>query len=340
MGRSAQDGAGTTQVEGAAPWFADAAGPPAPDACVWLRAPRGPGGAPRLRAALWRAPGDDGADRGLVLLFPGRTEYLEKYAGVVARLRARGFAVASLDWRGQGLSDRAVPRLGHVGRFAEFQADVRALLGWPEVAAHPGPRVLLCHSMGGCIGLRAIHDGALTGEHAPAAAIFSAPMWGLSLGGAALFARPLARLAARLGFARRAARPGPADSTYVLDEPFRNNVLTTDERHWDRFVAQAKAHRELTLASPTFGWVDAAFAETAALSRADPAGVPRLLLLGSDEAVVDPEPIRAHAARSRGEATLAEIRQGRHETLMEDPDGPVGAPVWQAIDDFLHARGL
>lgn len=322
-----------------APWLGDLAGPPAPDLCAWLTA-AGAGGAPgpRLRAALWRAPA--GGARGHLLLLPGRTEYLEKYAPVVARLRARGFAVASLDWRGQGLSDRAAPRLGHVGRFAEFQDDLRALLAWPEVEALPGPRVALCHSMGGCIGLRALVDGALSDAAArPAAAIFSAPMWGLALGGAAAIARPAAWLAARIGLARTAARIGPAASTYVLDAAFESNLLTGDRGFWDRLVAQARAHPELTLASPTFGWLDAAFAETAALVRAPAPATPRLLLLGADEAVVDPAAIRAHAARSGDAATLVPIPSGRHETLMEDPDGPVGAPVWQAIDDFLRRVG-
>ena len=199
--------------------------------------------------------------------------------------------------------------------------------------------------MGGCIGLRALVDGALSAEATrPAAAIFSAPMWGLRLGGTAAFARPVVHVATRMGGARRAARPGPPESTYVLDAGFEGNVLTTDRGFWDRFVAQAQAHPELTLASPTFGWVDAAFAETAALARAPGPEVPRLVLLGSDETVVDPAPIHAHAARhggsQGGQVTLVEINQGRHETLMEDPDGPVGGPVWQAIDDFLHARGL
>ena len=42
----------------------------------------------------------------------------------------RGLSVVSLDWRGQGLSDRLVePRLkGHVGDFAEFQRDLDTLL--------------------------------------------------------------------------------------------------------------------------------------------------------------------------------------------------------------------
>ena len=48
--------------------------------------------------------------RGTVCIFPGRTEWIEKYFETVRDLRNRGFAVALLDWRGQGLSDRALER--------------------------------------------------------------------------------------------------------------------------------------------------------------------------------------------------------------------------------------
>jgi predicted alpha/beta hydrolase len=39
-----------------------------------------------------------------------------------ARRAQRGFAVAILDWRGQGLSDRALPnaRKGHIYDFSEY----------------------------------------------------------------------------------------------------------------------------------------------------------------------------------------------------------------------------
>ena len=53
-------------------------------------------------------------------MFPGRAEFIEKYFEVVRDARARGFAVAMLDWRGQGLSERALPnaRKGHVHDFS------------------------------------------------------------------------------------------------------------------------------------------------------------------------------------------------------------------------------
>ena len=60
-----------------------------------------------LRFARWQPPA---GRRGTVCIFQGRGEWIEKYFETVRDLRARGFAVAALDWRGQGLSDRALQR--------------------------------------------------------------------------------------------------------------------------------------------------------------------------------------------------------------------------------------
>ncbi len=56
--------------------------------------------------------------KGTLCVFQGRAEFIEKYFEVVRDARARGFAVAIIDWRGQGLSERALPnaRKGHVLR--------------------------------------------------------------------------------------------------------------------------------------------------------------------------------------------------------------------------------
>ncbi len=52
-----------------------------------------------LRFARWAPPP---GRKGTVCLFQGRAEFIEKYFETVRDLRARGFAVATLDWRGQG----------------------------------------------------------------------------------------------------------------------------------------------------------------------------------------------------------------------------------------------
>ena len=58
-----------------------------------------------LRAARFPAAPDVPA-RGVCVLLNGQTEFIEKYFEVIDELRGRGFAVATMDWRGQGGSTR------------------------------------------------------------------------------------------------------------------------------------------------------------------------------------------------------------------------------------------
>ncbi len=58
-----------------------------------------------LRAARFDAAPDVPA-RGTCILLNGQTEFIEKYFEVIDELRGRGFAVATMDWRGQGGSGR------------------------------------------------------------------------------------------------------------------------------------------------------------------------------------------------------------------------------------------
>lgn len=277
-----------------------------------------------LRGAVSRP---DGA-RAHVLLLPGRTEFLEKYAGVVARLHARGLAVASLDWRGQGGSERLTndSRLGHVGDFAAFRADLDALLAAGPVAALPGPRLVVAHSMGGAIALDWLGREGGAGVRA---AVLSAPMLGLPLKPPLGWIAPgLARLAVRLGFARHYA-PGGGPQPYCFG-PFADNLLTGDEASFAALGAFLHAHPTLALGGPSYGWLAAAFDEMQAL-RERPVPVPSLFVVGTAEKVVDPVAIR-HAARIAG-ARLAEIDGGRHEAFIETP--PRRDFLWQTIDAFL-----
>ena len=83
-------------------------------------------------------------------LFPGRSEFIEKYFETVRDLRARGFAVATLDWRGQGLSDRALrnPRKGYVRNFAQYQIDLETFINEVVLPDCPPPLFALGQSMG------------------------------------------------------------------------------------------------------------------------------------------------------------------------------------------------
>ena len=89
-----------------------------------------------LRFARWLPPA---GRRGTVCIFQGRAEWIEKYFETVRDLRARGFAVAALDWRGQGLSKRALadPQKGHVRNFSEYVTDLETAMDPHAPSASP-----------------------------------------------------------------------------------------------------------------------------------------------------------------------------------------------------------
>ena len=76
-----------------------------------------------VRFARWAPPP---GRKGTVCLFQGRAEFIEKYFETVRELHARGFAVATMDWRGQGGSARSLsnPRKGHVKSFDQYDRDL------------------------------------------------------------------------------------------------------------------------------------------------------------------------------------------------------------------------
>ena len=96
-----------------------------------------------IRYALWPRT----ADRrlGTVCLFSGRGEFIEKYFETITDLRRRGFAVAMMDWRGQGGSDRLLknPRKGHVEDFTDFDKDLGQFMS--EIVLPDCPGAVLRH---------------------------------------------------------------------------------------------------------------------------------------------------------------------------------------------------
>lgn len=280
----------------------------APAAAFWVTAEDGV----RLRMALW--PAEPGPVRGSILLFPGRTEYIEKYAPIARRLTAEGYPVLAIDWRGQGLSGRLQtdPRPGHVGDFSDYQRDVVEMVVAATELDLPRPWHLLAHSMGGCIGLAALH-----GDLPVETAVFSAPMWGVNLRqmphGVAL---GVAYLAGRLGHGGRAAPGSGASGTYLLDEAFSANLLTSDDGEWCRLLREAAQWPELTLGGASFHWVSRALNECSRLDKLASPDLPVTVSLGSEEKVVSATAIRSRTARWPG-ARLLEIDGARHEVMME-----------------------
>ena len=308
-----------------APLFTDIGVGKAPGAAYWLRASDGV----RIRIGVW-APE---ATRGTILLFCGRTEYVEKYSIPAGAFAERGFATVAIDWRGQGLADRLLPnpRIGHVNTFDDYQLDVAAVLAAVDALTLPRPLYLLGHSMGGSIGLRALFDGLDV-----AAAAFSGPMWGIAM---APYLRPVAW---GLGRAMPAAglgnviAPGTSQTHYVLSAPFEDNTLTRDREMWEMMQNQLRAHPELALGGPSVNWLRQALDDTNLMSVRPSPAVPCITFMGDNERIVDVG--RVHARMQNWpNGTLHIIENAEHEVLME-PE-PTRNRIFDTMTSAFSAAG-
>ncbi len=307
-----------------APFFAEVAEAPEGARPFWVRTDDGR----RIRTVHWQGDG-----RGTAFVFSGRSEYVEKYGRVIRRLRERGLAVVAFDWRGQGLSTRPAhnPMLGHVEDFRDYQRDWHAVLAAAVAQDMPRPYFMFAHSMGGCIGLRTLLEGAEF-----CGAVMSAPMWHLQMRAATRqVTASLAQFANLVGFGARRF-PGTNREPSALALAFEGNVLTGCADHFTWFGRQLGAHPELGLGGPSVQWTYAALEEMARLYIAPVPRLPVLAFLGTEEHVVSANVVRIQIGKMpRGE--LALIEGARHEMWMERP--AVQQRVWAAVDDFL-ARAL
>mgnify|MGYP001627846723 FL=1 len=309
-----------------APFFADIAEGPAGGAAHWVETSDGL----RIRVGHWRPEGDC---RGTVFLFPGRTEYIEKYGPAAKELTARGFAVLTIDWRGQGLADRMTGdrRLGHVGHFTDYQKDIAAARKLAEQLQLPQPWHLLAHSMGGAIGLRWAMAGAPVETCA-----FTGPMWGIHI---SPWLRPVAQiisdLAPRLGQGNRLL-PTTAIEPYVHGTEFEDNMLTADPEMFAMMQNQLTAQPDLNLGGPTIHWLGESLRECRLLAARPSPALPCVTFLGSEEEIVDTPAIHDRMARwERGELVM--IPKGRHEVLMETP--AIRAQVYDRLETlFTESR--
>ncbi len=266
----------------------------------------------RLRLGHWRAP----SAKGTILLFTGRSEYLEKYGRVARDVTNAGYDLMSVDWRGQGFSDRltADACVGHVENFLDYQQDVAALVAAASARDLPKPWFLLGHSMGGCIGMRALINDLPVEK-----AVFSAPMWGIFV---FPHLRPIARVLPDLSrlFGQH-LRPMPGTSTkgYVTESAFETNLLTTDRGTWDYLGRHANAAPEFALGGPTIHWFDEAKRETKALLDAPRPTIPVRTMAGTREGVVDRKTLIA-MHENWPSARLDWITGARHELMMEAPE--------------------
>ena len=216
-----------------------------------------------IRRIDWAEP--EIGPRGSLLFMAGRGDAYEKYLETFEHWRQLGWRVTAADWRGQAGSGRlgmdAIT--GHVDDFAQWTGDLAAL--WRDWARdRTGPFVLVGHSMGGHLVLRAVVERAL--NPAPDALVLSAPMLDVLPEQLPLAVKQaVARLMCLIGDPRRPAwkwseKPGEVPA-------FRQALLTHDEERYGDELYWRRARPELIMGPGSWGWVAAALASIRVLAR-------------------------------------------------------------------------
>jgi lysophospholipase len=284
-----------------------------------------------LRAARFPAAPDVPA-QGVCVLLNGQTEFIEKYFEVIDELRGRGFAVATMDWRGQGDSTRMTEdsRKSFVGDFSEYDNDLDTLLNWivtPMLGPGEKP-VALAHSMGGHILLR-----LLAGRPASfRACVLSAPMIAISFRGQREF---LVRAVTQYHIWRgkHAGWVWGMEARDPHKATFASQLVTSDPQRFERTQTLLREHPDLRLAGATWGWLAAALRSMDWLKdKAETITTPLLVVgAGKDRICVTPQ-IKAFAERLP-DADYVEIKTAEHEIMMER--NPIRAEFWSAFDAFI-----
>lgn len=289
-----------------APLFCDIAEAPDNGLAHWTRADDGT----RLRIGHWKSTAPE---NGTILVFPGRTEYIEKYGRTVTDLVELGYSALIIDWRGQGKSDRITkdPMAGHVIRFTDYQRDVSAMIKAAVELNLPKPWFMLGHSLGACIGLRALTEGLSV-----AACAFTSPMWSIKLPAVKRAAAwPLSWAAQSLGQGHVYA-PGTNGTSYVLSTPFEANRLTNDPDMYQYFIRQATALTDHQIGGPSMGWLFQSLKETNALSKKPLPDVPCLALCGTHDELIETSVVQQRMARWPS-GTYEQIQDSKHDLLSE-----------------------
>ena len=316
------------KTDGAAP----AAVPPgltgsyvAADRCGFLE--RGGG---RLRYALWNAPG---TARGTVVILPGRGEFIEKYATeIVGELLDRDYAVMAMDWRGQGLSSRLLAdrNKGHIDTFATYIADLQLFLDKVVTPSAARPVLVLCHSMGAHVTLRALAEN---GPGPFAAAVCVSPMTALKR---EVMLRSILRVMPQVPALEERYLFGTGPFVIYARE-FHSNFVTHDARRYRFTEDWFAADPRLTLGGPTVGWARQAVRSMTAVLAPDyieRIELPVLLLSAGQDRLVDARDHPALVARLRRGECL-NLADARHEIMMELD--PIRARFWEAFDRLAKA---
>lgn len=252
-----------------------------------------------------------GTPKGVVLVTHGYAEHCGRYREVAHVLVKAGWAALTYDVRGHGQSpgDR-----GYIDRFTTYLADFAAMQAAardliPGVAGD-APLVLLAHSHGSLITLRALCDAP---PIKAAAAIVSSPFLALKLPVPG-FQKLLARVASKI--------------TPKLAQP---NSLKVEDLTSDKQKQQERLADKQCFDIATARWfTEASAAQDFVLEHAGRIQLPTTWLVGHDDPITDPDRSKLVASKIAG-ATYHDLLGMKHEVFNETERASVFAKLTHAL---------
>lgn len=250
---------------------------------------------------------------GTVVLLTGRNECIEKYYETVRDLTARGFAVATFDWRGQGGSQRLWkdPHRGYVERFSSYLNDIDVFFSDVVLPDCRGPYYVLAHSTGGLAALSAVPSLANRVRRM----VLTAPLLTLDdLPFSITTSRRLAGLLKFVGLGGLYMSMGAWKPTR-----FEDNVVTSDRQRYKRNTEIYEAFPELATGGPTIAWGHAVASASEIVHDPDfcaKVQMPILFVTAGADTVVSTRAIERYAHQIRS-GSLVTIDGALHEILQE-----------------------
>jgi len=256
----------------------------------------------------------------------GRGDFFEKYLEPIAHWSRSGWSVTGFDWRGQGGSGQlGQGNYNHGVDFGQLVDDLAGFVAsWQRETS--GPHVVVGHSMGGHVLLRACAEKRI----APDGLVLVSPMIGIRAGPLSpRMLRALARLGTLPGLGQLPLWRGPQSphQRHVTSCPIRNG-----EKLWWK-----QQRPELARGAPTWGWLAAATASIAALRTglaARPVTTPMLVLYAQSDAIIDIQALQ-QARPYLANSDFVAVPEAAHE-LLRERDTP-RLDCLRRIDKFLAA---
>ena len=286
----------------------------------------------QLRVAFWNL----NSHKGTIILQSGRTEFIEKYYEVVSEFIERGFCVAMMDWRGQGLSSRKAnnKRIGHIDKFETYDQDLVKVVNECFESKCPEPFIGFGHSMGGCL----MTSYFISSENKLSKCILCAPM--VSVRANAVSRRIVSLLGIFENFGLGTfpmQKPSWDDNSGWQEESFLENALTTDEERFSRTFKFLSQFPNLGIKGITVGWLKHALKRTNDFKSTDWSAAikrPLLLLDATNDKLVNSSLNKKLLGQS--DLTTIVSLESQHEIMMEKDE--IRKKAWEAIDQFLSSE--